>query len=431
VIVSPPVELAADAALPFRDVLFDIDDMSQRLRSALATDPSVEMTSLELVRVNYQPGRSLRAVYRADACGVTRTIAARMFPQPANSDAVYRRSLPVEKGRSPIRATGHDTAAAIVFWVFPNDRKIAALGAILDPSTAAGALGERTVTATRLVAYAPEKSATLVCETAADEAVAYVKVTADGQTGRDHDTYASLRAALDPLDPTLHLPVPLHYAPGHQALWIEAVEGRRLAASLGDEIEVEDLERLGSAVAVFHRLSAPRAQRFDRFAPSKVGGDVASLCLARPDLAATVSRLAARLSAAAVADADLACLHGDLHPKNAIAGADRITLIDLEGVAIGPAAADIGSLLAALVYRRETLRLTAAECRARAAAFLSGYAQRRGLPSRESLAWHTAAALFFERTVRAVKRIRPLGLGSMPALLSASERLLDRGLEVV
>jgi Ser/Thr protein kinase RdoA (MazF antagonist) len=153
--------------------------------------------------------------------------------------------------------------------------------------------------------------------------------------------------------------------------------------------------------------------------------------LVRPDVGVAVDSLAAHLAAAAVADADLACLHGDLHPKNAIACADRMALIDVESVAIGPAAADLASLLAGLIYRRETARLSPGECRARAHAFLTGYASRRRLPSSVSLAWHTAAALFRERAARAVKRIRPPGLQSMPALLAAAERLLDRGLETL
>jgi thiamine kinase-like enzyme len=144
-----------------------------------------------------------------------------------------------------------------------------------------------------------------------------------------------------------------------------------------------------------------------------------------------VDTLAARLIKAAVADRDLACLHGDLHPKNAIACGNRMALIDVESAAMGPAAADLGSLLAGLVYRRETGRLSPDAFRARGHACLAGYASRRRLPSAASLAWHTAAALFRERAARAVKRIRPLGLQSMPALLSAAEHLLDRGLEAL
>jgi len=106
-----------------------------------------------------------------------------------------------------------------------------------------------------------------------------------------------------------------------------------------------------------------------------------------------------------------------------------MALIDVENVAAGPAAADLGSLLASLVYRRQTRRLSARGCRARARAFLVGYASRRDLPSRQSLAWYIAAALFRERAVRAVRRIRPLGLDVLPALLTTSERLLQFGLE--
>jgi tRNA A-37 threonylcarbamoyl transferase component Bud32 len=261
--------------------------------------------------------------------------------------------------------------------------------------------------------------------------IAYVKVTADDQALRDRHTYDLLRSTLDPYDTALRLPAPMLFSNRRRTLWLEAIEGRRVAASLGDDAEIADLERLGAAVAVFHGLAAPCADRFDRFSLQHLAGAAAVIRSVRPDVDPGVTRLAARLGAAAVADADAACLHGDLHPKNAIACADRMALIDVESVAIGPAAADLGSLLAGLVYRRETQRLSPDACRARARALLTGYVRRRRLPCSASLAWHTAAALFRERAGRAVSRVRPLGLQCMPALLSAAERFLDRGLEAL
>jgi Ser/Thr protein kinase RdoA (MazF antagonist) len=175
----------------------------------------------------------------------------------------------------------------------------------------------------------------------------------------------------------------------------------------------------------------PDAPRFDRFAPEHLATEASAMRSCRPDAADAIDHLAARLTATAAAADGQACLHGDLHPKNAIVRADRVALIDVEDAAIGATAADIASMLAALLYRRETKELSGGECRARADAFLVGYRAHRDLPRRESLAWHTAAALFVERAARAVTRVRPLGLEHFPALLATSERLLDRGLEVL
>jgi Ser/Thr protein kinase RdoA (MazF antagonist) len=421
--------LAFDPALPQRDDLLAVNTMRDRFSVILAGGTSSRIASVAVARVNYSAGRTLRAVYRVDVDGVMRTIAARMFTDAAKSEDVYHRSLRHSAPIASLRGVAHDASVRSVFWIFPNDRKIGSLDAAMRPSLLARAIHARS--STRLVAYAPEKAATFIRETADGRPIAYLKVTADDQALRDGHTYRGLRTMLDPSDAALRLPAPLAFSRRRRTLWLEAIEGRRVAASLGDDVEITDLERLGAAVAVFHRLAAPAAPHFDRFSPPHLAADAAMIEAVRPDIGAAVNSLAARLTAAAVSDADCACLHGDLHPKNAIACADRMALIDVESVAIGPAAADLGSLLAGLVYRRETQRLSPGACRARVHAFLTGYAARRRLPSSTSLAWHTAAALFRERAARAVTRIRPLGLESMPALLSAAERLLDAGVEAL
>jgi tRNA A-37 threonylcarbamoyl transferase component Bud32 len=423
--------LAPDPSLPYRDELLDVSGMRERLSSLLVGGTDSRIGSLAAARVNYSAGRTVRAVYRAEIDGVTQTIAARMFAATAKSGDVYRRSLPHSAPVASLRGVVHDGSISSVFWVFPNDRKIGSLEAAMHPSLSARAIHTRSTVSTRLVAYAPEKAATLVCEAADKRAIAYLKVSADDQALRDRDTYDALRSRLDTRDTALRLPAPLAFSNRRRTLWLEAIDGRRIAASLGDEVEIADLERLGAAVAVFHRLAAPGVPPFDRFSPPHLAADAALIRLVRPDVGVAVDTLAARLIKAAVADRDLACLHGDLHPKNAIACGNRMALIDVESAAMGPAAADLGSLLAGLVYRRETGRLSPDAFRARGHACLAGYASRRRLPAAASLAWHTAAALFRERAARAVKRIRPLGLQSMPALLSAAEHLLDRGLEAL
>ena len=427
--VTSTVKLAPDPALPYRDVLLEPAAMRDRLAPALGIDMQAGVGELSVARVNYQVGKSLRTVYRADIGGTERTIAARMFAGAKSGD-VYLRSATGAKDVATLRGIAHDPEIGAVYWVFPNDRKIGSLGAVLDPSTTVPGIGDAPVRK-RLVAYAPEKSATFACEDSQDVTVAYAKVAAAHQAERDYNTYSSLRAALAPDNPSLCLPAPLGYSSAQRTLWLEALPGRRMAESRGDD-EIADLERLGAAVAAFHGLAMPDVPRFDRFAPEQLANDASIMRSGRPDAADAIDHLAARLTATAARVTYVqACLHGDLHPKNAIIHSDRVALIDVEDAGLGATAADIASLLAALVYRRETGDLSAAACRARAEAFLVGYRAHRDLPRRESLAWHTAAALFVERAARAITRVRPLGLEHFPALLATSERLLDRGLEVV
>ena len=421
------IALAADGALPRRDDLLDVGCIGHRLSAVLVDGRRRSIDSVSVVRVNYHPGKTIRAVYRIAVAGASHTVAARMFADAQAAERVYHRAAAVARPVDTLRGVVHDPLLRTVFWTFPNDRKIACLTdavAAVPPEVNDGRRVSR-----RLVAYAPEKAATFACETTKETRVAYVKVTADDQAHRDRRTYDRLRSALDPHDGSLRLPKPLSFSDDPRVLWLEPVIGRRIAASLGTDVELRDLERLGMALAAFHGLPPADAPRFERCSPSHIDGDVAMLDRVRPDIGEAARALGRRLIDAAVIDSDVACLHGDLHPKNAIAVGDAMALIDVENVAAGPAAADLGSLLASLVYRRQTRRLSARGCRARARAFLVGYASRRDLPSRQSLAWYIAAALFRERAVRAVRRIRPLGLYVLPALLTTSERLLQFGLE--
>jgi tRNA A-37 threonylcarbamoyl transferase component Bud32 len=421
--IAPPFSaLAPDQALPHRDVLLDAALMRPVL-SRLGAAAPVRIDSCSLVRVNYQVGRSVRAQFRIEVDGVFYTVAARMFRGMRGVDA-YQRSLDSAPDVGPLRGIGLDNDLGSVFWVAPNDRKINTLAAVLDPATPVPGVEAGREVRKRLVAYAPEKSATLVCEGLDGIPLGYGKVAAAHQAARDCGTYASLRERLDSRDPRLRLPRTLGYSAAQRTLWLEAVHGRRMAEATGDE-ETADLERFGVAVAGFHGLAVSHAPLLDRFAPLHLRENAAIIGTIRPDVSDAAEHLAARLIADAVPDGETLCLHGDLHPKNAIMCADRVALIDVEDVALGAAAADVGSLLASFVYRRETGRLSRDACRARMLAFFAGYETVRRLPATPSLQWHTAAAMLVERAARAVTRIRPLGLEHLPALLSTSEQLLD------
>ena len=102
----------------------------------------------------------------------------------------------------------------------------------------------------------------------------------------------------------------------------------------------------------------------------------------------------------------------------------EIALIDVEDLATGPAAADLGSFLAGLLYLWRGARLAAETHDTVASAFLVGYASVRPLPTRAALRWYTSAALLIERILRALTRIRPLGLLHLPELLGDARALL-------
>src|SRR6185436_19819877 len=120
--------------------------------------------------------------------------------------------------------------------------------------------------------------------------IAYARVAATHQAARDYQTYTHLRTGLDPLNPWLCMPAPLAYSSAQRTLWLEALPGRRMADSRGDD-EASDLEKLGAAVAAFHGLWLKDASRFDRVAPEQLAKQASTLRSSRPDAADAIDRL--------------------------------------------------------------------------------------------------------------------------------------------
>src|SRR5262249_47394971 len=144
---------------------------------------------------------------------------------------------------------------------------------------------------------------------------------------------------------------------------------------------------------------------------------------ARPDVSVAAGRLAEELTADVPPEGETVCLHGDVHPKNALTQGRRIALIDLDQAGLGPAAADLGSALAGPRYNHPVADEAARGERVQQA-LLDGYADGRELPDEDELRWHVAAALLSERALRAVNRVRPDGLAHLGAVLSDARAAL-------
>ena len=234
------------------------------------------------------------------------------------------------------RSGEHRGAAAQLLgaslWRFPHDRRLTALPRLADP----GALG---CARTRIVAYAAERSATAACLSPDGDVVAYAKVQAPGAAAAERRITRAIGAAIEP-----SVRVPRVLAGDGGLVVLEAPAGRRL-----DGLGADALARLGAALATLHALPAP-ATRFARLDPARLATAAGVLRRARPDVAPAATRLLARLDAARDdGRRPPVCLHGDANLRNALLlDDDRIGLIDLEHVSAGPAAADLGQLLAGL-----------------------------------------------------------------------------------
>ena len=93
--VSATAWLAADPALPQRDALLDTGVVADRIGRLI--DPRADPVTIERcdrLRVNYQIGKSLRVLHRADAAGTSWTISARAFRDRPAAGARMRRPAP-------------------------------------------------------------------------------------------------------------------------------------------------------------------------------------------------------------------------------------------------------------------------------------------------------------------------------------------------
>ncbi len=284
-----------------------------------------------------------------------------------------------ESLRIAYRAGGHVMSARtsgndLQTWTWPEDRKLTTLREFAP-------LGR-----IRLVSYAPEKSATVAVIDERGRVTAYAKATTDERRGLEH--------AAELLVPRILATEPL--------LVIEALRGK----------PVHDVHGLGAALARVHELAPPR-ERFTRLDPERLATAAGIVSRARPDAARAAGYLLTRLIARRDdALGPAVCLHGDANLRNALRLADgRVALIDLEHLSAGPAAADLGQVLA--VSGRPAREL------------LRGYATVAPPPDEHALRWYTAASILARVALPGVSRVRPEVLVKTRGVLEAAAQMLS------
>jgi aminoglycoside phosphotransferase len=349
----------ADPRVPRRDALLRPATMAGVISQRLHAGVPVER--IERHYVKYRVGESLRVVYRYALDDRIHFAAARSG----------------RSGGTPAPEVG------ATLFPFPHDRKLTRLHALTGP-VLERALGEP-VTA-RLVAYAAEQSATAEIRDRHDRVIAYAKVGSDEARG-----YAALAGT------QVRVPRILDYHDG--LLVLEALIGR----------PVESLPAFGATLARLH-ATAVDAPRFERLDTSRLETAARVIATARPDCADAANRLLDRLRDAP--ETPDVTLHGDANLGNAVQLAGgRVALLDLEHLAVGPAEADLGQVLANLLVNR----------RHGAKAFLAGYDRPFDAAA---LRWHTAASILARIALPAISRYRPHQLAQLRELLDAGAGLI-------
>jgi aminoglycoside phosphotransferase len=406
--------LAPDPAVPHRDALLDGRRVAELLTGRLLDGEPVDACRRKFAK--YRVGESLRVVYRVAAGGRDHHIAARGFA-PGASAMAYHRALSTAVPAPPLRPVVHVPELDAVFWSFPNDRRLTTLPLLAGRSGTLDRLVGRPSVTPRLVAYSAERSASAECAGEDGRVLAYAKVHTSGVAERERRRLEDARAAESEC---LRVPRVVGTSALDGALAIEAVEGRSLESL--DEAELPDaLRRLGCALATLHEHSPLPAERFQRLDIDRLAKAVSMIARARPDAGPAAAELLARL----LGDLDDAAgphvyLHGDANLRNALFDDERVTLIDFEDASAGPAAADLGQVLARLRAARLIGRISATTEEELAAALLDGYAEIRATPTTRSLRWHVGASVLARVALPAVSRVRPSLLVCLGPLLEGA-----------
>jgi phosphotransferase family enzyme len=394
--------LAADPALPQRDLLLDETVMTEYFSRLVAGDVRIE--DCERLRTKYRVGTSLRVLYNLRGSGGSYRIAARAFPRT-------RRVANQFTSQTEVDAPELNTT----FWIFPHDRKIKNLAVLTNIPGELRNIKGRTWTRSRIVAHAPEKSVTAQCLDNKDQIIAYAKIHAGDEGRRIFETYKAVTCDVE-------VARAIAYSDKHRVLLLEPVAGVPLSTAPQNE---DAFFRLGRALKSFHCINPPSSlPRATRLTPEALARATATISAARPDVAKQARRLSAKLIAQ-YTHGNRLFLHGDVHPKNVFLNEDSIFLLDLDQAAAGPATADLGSVIAGLYCDACTGARTWHEASVQKRALLTGY----GAPQQShELRWHVAAALLQERALRSVTRIRTATLQKLPEILLAAEAALNGGL---
>jgi aminoglycoside phosphotransferase len=422
-------DLAQDPMLPARDLLLDPGSAAE----LLSAHTRAEVTDAFLVRTKYRIGESLRVLYRVTVGGSEHLVAARMSPPGRQVSAGRQVTVAIGTGLPPVFVSGRlDT----VWWTFPYDRRLRGVGALLGPwpELAADCGLADQWTSSEVVQWTPERSLTVRAVGPAGGTVGYAKAYAPATVGvaglAARYNLVADRLAADRVLGSLRAPRALAL-PERHLLFLEPVPGRSWL-----ELAPADASRafalLGRSIAVLHEVPVVAASalglgRFGRFAMPRLLRGAELVATARPDLAVAARRLAVNLATTAPSGQQAVVLHGDCHPGNLLVGEHGVSLIDLDQSGLGPAAADLGSLLARLQHGMLAGERTADVTRKLGEAFVAGYAEVRPLPSPTTLAWYIAAALLGEQAVRSVNRVRRPALARLDVLLGVAETIRTQG----
>ena len=449
--MGAPLTLPRDARLPQLARAVDGDSMRHVFEAALREYGSQRVTACAVERIKYRPGRNCTVSYRLTvrdetrACSFEQRVAGRFCAagEAAGRHARHhaRVGLASRCGLPSLLVPSLELFA----WFLPNDPKLDGLPGLLEVARNGGeALSQALAVMTggdtdtvdldaALVQYVPESRACArfdVALASGRRVRLFAKLDRESSGAATHRLMQALYDSPARREDRLRTPRPLLWQPDLRLHWQAAVPG----VPLLDEHALcpPDLaSEIGRLMSALHDTPAP----LDRRVPTEsLHGHVqhcaSMLAQVDPDWAPALDRLARSLQQGAVAAASLplATLHGDLHPRNLLLDVRRLSLIDLDGARLGPAALELGAWISDGLCRALHLGTPLEHVQEAAAHMLTSYAQRGRQPlDSRMLAWATARSLLCDRAFRGVANLKPGRLERVPTLIAVAELITAKG----
>jgi hypothetical protein len=340
-----------------------------------------------------------------------------MFPAAkATTQFLRARDVAADQGADP-RSVLFDEETSTVFWIFPQDRKLVGLAALTSPPPGLRDVFGAPWAQSELMAYTPEKAATVRCTDGHGSTVGFAKLQ-DGDEGRR--SVATLRAVRRGIAEhgSLRLPDAVGYLPEHHLALFSPAPGRPLH-QLDRAAVPAAMGALGAALSVLHAQPTEGFAAFTRLEPDQVAAAGHLVTAARPDLVPVTEALLGVLLRTAPPPGPPVLLHGDLHPKNVLVHDSGVSLVDLDQAGVGAAAAELGGTLARLWCPRPGDEIDPGTAEAAADALLGAYDRTL---SPHNLRWHAAAALLVERAARAISRVDDAVIDELERVLATALR---------
>ncbi|MDH3754590.1 MAG: aminoglycoside phosphotransferase family protein [Acidimicrobiia bacterium] len=346
--------------------------------------------------------------------------------RPERADEILAKARTLRPGPTLVGVTASRIDARSVFYGFPNDARLRRLRWYTTPRklkrslTALAPPGEQlsgSGSTVEVLRYKPERrlvAKVVLATTAGTERRLLVRYSTSPRAAGMAAIARRLRGH------GVRTPAPLAQLEGGHVGVDELIAGTELrsATRAGGAEPAE----LAAAVVEFHATTVPSGvgTRTCGEELGRVESGLVGLSRREPCLAGFATTVAGVLRATVPIDRGRSVLlHGDLHDHNVLVTPDGVSFIDLERVAIGPAAIDLGCLRGHAISLDVRERGSSPDARDHADSMIAAYRSRTAPIADHDVAWHTAVAIV-DQAILAGRHLAPGWPDTTRALLDAA-----------